>query len=562
MTSLRRATYLFAGIALLAAGVALVTGLSCRQDLTVRTVDLGLVHALAALLAAWLAWTMWRLHRRVAELRDSEVKYRSLVNASSDGIAIFVLDHVRFANPAALRMLGYASEAEVVGQHYAALLPAESVDEVKRLVNVWTKGGSAEFHEVRACRKDGSVAELEVSASALLYQGEGALQFIVRDVTERNALRRRTAQAAKLAAVGELVAGVAHELNSPLTGIVGYASLLVRQPHSPTQGEDLARIAAEAQRAAGIVRKLLTFARPQEPERRPADVNQLVRDTLDLQSYRLRTSGVAVTMDLASGLPEPAADPQQIQQVLINLVANAEQAIAAAGRPGQLTVATRLAGSAVEIRVGDNGCGIPPEHLDRIFDPFFTTKKMGEGTGLGLSVSYGIIRDHGGEIRVESRLGEGTAFTVVLPLGGCPAAPGERARPAGGEIPSRRWLVVDDEPEALDVLQRMLGTVGQRVAVAASAREALEQLAAEAFDYVVVDVRMPEVDGTRLKAQIEERLPRLRGRVVYCTGDIANPATQALLRSTQLPVIEKPFDAHDVEGAVRRLVDAAEHPCA
>jgi len=560
MTSLRRTAVLFTGVAILTGTVALAMGLSCGRHLTVQAVGLWLVHALTAVLAAWLAWTLWRLHSKVRQLRDSEATYRTLVNASSDGIAIFVLDHVRFTNPALLRMMGYASESEILGQHYAAFLPPETVDEVRGLVDTWVTRGLVEFHELQARRKDGSLAELEVSASTLVYQGEGALQFIVRDVTERNVLRRRAAQAAKLAAVGELVAGVVHELNNPLTAIVGYAGLLAKQPHSPSQEEDLARIAAQAQRAASIVRKLLTFARLQEPERRATDLNQLIRDTLDLQAYRLRTSRVAVALDLAPDLPQPAVDAQQIQQVLVNLVVNAEQAMAAAGRPGQLAVATRSAGSAVEIRVNDNGCGIPSEHLDRVFDPFFTTKAPGEGTGLGLSVSYGIVRDHGGEIRIESRLGEGTTFIVLLPLGQPPRAP-EGPRPASGcRLPTRRWLVVDDEPVALDVLQHALGSVGQYGEVAGSGHEALQRLAAESFDYVVVDIRMPEMDGATLKALIEERLPELRGRVIYCTGDTANPTTRALLHSSALPTIEKPFRAEDVEGAVRRLVAAAEHP--
>jgi len=463
---------------------------------------------------------------------------------------------LQFANPAALAMMGYRAESEVLGRHFKEFLPSDAASEVARLLGSWAREGARARHELRAFRKDGSIAELEIGVSPTVYEGEGALQFILRDVTERNALQQRAAQSAKLAAVSELVAGVAHELNNPLTGIVGYATLLAANPAAPTLREDLGKIAAEAQRAARIVRSLLTFARPQPPARRMTDLNALVQETLGLQAYRLRTSGVEVRLNLAPDLPPTAVDPPQIQQVLVNLVTNAEHAIAATRRPGRLTVATTRSGDRVEIRVADNGCGISSGNVGRIFDPFFTTKQPGEGTGLGLSLAYGIVRDHGGEIRVESEVNVGTTFTVALPIVGVEKPRPARSAQPTGDLPSRRWLIVDDEPTTLDVLRRALEAVGQQVSIAGGARQALDELARQPFDYVIADVRMPEMGGEDLKALIEERFPGLRGHVIFCTGDVANPRTQALIRSAALPVLEKPFEIAEVEEMLRSVLAA------
>jgi two-component system NtrC family sensor kinase len=246
---------------------------------------------------------------------------------------------------------------------------------------------------------------------------------IARDVTEqhrasieREQLRRQLEQSQKLEALGQLVSGVAHELNNPLAAVMAYAQLLLNKPALYTEERQAVdTILHETKRAAKIVSNLLTFARQHQPERSAADLNQVVTDTISLRHYSLTVQGIELILDLDNALPPTWADSFQMQQVLLNLVANAEHALQAWDGPRRLTVATRFENERLLLRVTDSGCGIEEKTLEQIFNPFFTTKGVGMGTGLGLSVSDGIVREHGGRIRVESAPGQGASFIVELP---------------------------------------------------------------------------------------------------------------------------------------------------
>jgi len=472
-----------------------------------------------------------------------------------EGIAIFVDERLRFVSPEAAGMLGYARADEALGRLLDAFVAPGEASWVASLRGAWEEADPRPVRrQLDVLRKDGSAVPLDVSVSPARYEGAPAVQLVLHRAGEEHAREQWTARRARLAMMGELVAGVAHELNNPLTGIVGYAKLLAAEPHSPQLRTDLGKIEHEAERAARIVRNLLSLARYRKPARRMTDINQLVVDTLELQAYHLRTSGIDVQMLLDPSLPLTAAEPQQIQQALLNLIVNAEQAIAPASRRGRLTVATVHDGQTIEIRVADNGCGIPHELLERVFEPRFTTKAGGQGTGLGLAISRDIVREHGGSLRVESEAGSGAAFTIVLPIaivdGALEAAPAAQA----GAPPRRRWLVVDDEEVVVEVLRRVLESEGQQVESALGAQEALERLARSTFDYVIVDVRMPDMSGEEVKALIDYRLPHLRGRVALCTGDVLSDRSQALLRSTNAPVIEKPFIDADLRRTIRSML--------
>jgi two-component system NtrC family sensor kinase len=305
-------------------------------------------------------------------------------------------------------------------------------------------------------------------------------------------------QAEKLSAIGQLVAGVAHELNNPLTSVIGYAQLVEEElrtdPGSRPPAEvahDLRRIAEESERAARIVRNLLAFARRQVAARAPQDPAEICTRVLSLREYSFRLTGITLETVFEPGLPKVQADSSQLQQVLLNLVLNAEQAMR--GRPQRrLVIGLRhdREAHAVELSVSDSGHGIDAANLSRIFDPFFTTRDVGEGTGLGLSICYGIVRDHGGQIAVESRPQEGTTFRVKLPASlDDPAVRGAEVVVAHAEQTQREFVTA------------ALQGWGYRVVSAATLQEALEAAARPALHLAIVDRGLLAADPDAWKAR-------------------------------------------------------------
>jgi CheY-like chemotaxis protein len=302
----------------------------------------------------------------------------------------------------------------------------------------------------------------------------------------------------------------------------------------------------EAMRAAKIVSHLLTFARQRPAERMEADLNQIVTDTLTLRRYALNASQIELDVVLDPTLPRTWADPFQLQQVVLNLLGNAEQALADWQGARRIVVWTRHDGEWLVIAVSDSGPGIPPEQRDRIFNPFYTTKPVGQGTGLGLSISDGIMREHGGQIRVESHPGHGATFLIQLPL----VAPLEgRAEPkVAAKTPStpRRILVVDDEPSMRTAIATFLTSLRHTITVASRGEEARALLAANEYDVVLLDLRMSGVGGDTLYRELCERDPRHASRVVFVTGDLENEQSQRFLDEAGRPSVSKPFQLDDL----------------
>ena len=259
---------------------------------------------------------------------------------------------------------------------------------------------------------------LQVSTSPVLSEaGEitGSVH-ITRDITERKRREEQLIMTDRLASIGKLVSGIAHELNNPLTGVIGFAQLL-KEANVPTDvKENLEIISNEAERAAKIVGNLLTFARKHEPVRQPSDINNVIEDVLKLRAYGHKVNNIIVRKHLSRQLPQIMVDYFQMQQVFLNIIVNAESAILEARHGGKLTISTRLSGNFIRIVITDDGPGITKENINRIFDPFFTTKEVGKGTGLGLSICHGIVSSHGGNIYAKSRPGYGAVFIVELPL--------------------------------------------------------------------------------------------------------------------------------------------------
>ncbi|HEU6451370.1 MAG TPA: ATP-binding protein, partial [Gemmatimonadaceae bacterium] len=490
------------------------------------------------------------------EAAVSEARYTRLVESASD--AIFTVDltgRLTSLNEALERASG-RRRAELMHSPFVDLIDARDQPSVVAAFAATFAGQ----HRRVELRYPSATRELRYCSLTLTPFVEddavsGALG-VVRDVTDEKRLTEQLIQQEKLAAVGQLVSGVAHELNNPLAGVLAFAQLLEAAPGNEAEQREAVRaIHKEAKRAAKIVSNLLLFARDRDPERTRTDLNAVMVDALELRRYVLRTQQVEVVTELDSSLPAVWADPFQLQQVVLNFITNAEYALKGADHEKRITLRTWFANDRVYASVADNGTGIEAEVIDRVFNPFFTTKEVGEGTGLGLSISHGIIRQHGGHIGVESVAGKGATFTVDLPL-----SPLASAKPESATAGTRRgsasstFLIVDDEPSIRRALVRYLMREGHAVDTAASGEEALAQMAGRRYDAILLDLRMPDMAGQRVFERLREADPEHAARVVFATGDADSDGAHDFLRDAERPFVSKPFMLPSV---VRLLCDVA-----
>ena len=419
--------------------------------------------------------------------------------------------------------------------------------------------GAAKACEV-VTRADGHQARaLSIMFSPIREKGEVvAVSAVVHDVTGEHTLKAQVLQSDRLATVGALVAGVVHEINNPLSAIVGYAELMDRSRLTPEDRAALETIAFEGQRAAQIARNLLDFSRRRARAHEPTDLARVVERTVALRRHDLRSHGVEVDLDVAPGLPEVQGDAQQLQQVLLNLVVNAEHAVRDRPRP-RIRVSVEPAFGVVRVVVEDNGPGIPDEQRETVFEPFFTTKPEGQGTGLGLSVSRGIVTAHRGRMWVERAALGGARFVVELPVppgGGTAAGPALVAAPAtaGGVLPGAAVLVVDDEPANRDSLGRLLQRLGYRTRVASGGLEALATIEQETPDAIISDVHMPGLDGAGLYEALAAHRPALAARTAFMSGDAGeDPACRDLIERGCV-VLRKPFELSELHSVVETLL--------
>ena len=354
---------------------------------------------------------------QAAALERSEARYTRLVESAEDAIATMDEEGTFTSVNRALERVARQGRGTLIGQHFIELIdPAERA--VMWRLFAATLGGERQRREMRFTHPDGRAGVATVISAPIVVQGRIAgVLAIARDVTEERMLFEQMVRREKLAALGELVGGVAHEINTPLTGILAFSQILMgRIGAEPELKQAAESIVHEAKRAARIVSKLLTFARQNPPERLPTDINQVMEDTIELRRYPLRVQEIELVVELDRGLPATWADPFQLQQVFLNLLANAEQAVSGASGERRITVRSRREGATLVMAVADTGGGIAPEHLPHIFNPFYTTKPRGIGTGLGLSIVDGIVREHEGALRVQSDPGRGAQFEVILPL--------------------------------------------------------------------------------------------------------------------------------------------------
>ena len=371
-------------------------------------------------------------------------------------------------------------------------------------------------------------------------------------------------QAEKLASLGGLVAGITHELNNPLAVISGFAELLLTTVHDSDSKEALEAIHSEARRCTRIVQNLLSFARQRRPTRAPVDVNEVIERAHELLRYKLTLDDVELELKLERHTQPALGDLSQIQQVVLQLLMNAHQTVLgveSSERQRRISIETRGGPGRVYIEVGDSGPGVAPQDLPRVFDPFFEMGSRGrEGAGLGLSLCYGIVTEHGGQITARSILGKGTTFVVELPVAGAAGAPA----PTPPDVAARRLaaqgknvLVADDEPQIVKLLTQVLAREGYVVGTAADGEEALKLARSGAYDVILADLWMPRLDGIALYRRLQKEVPDLARRVIFTTGDTFSEEAQDFLANVKNRHLKKPMTNEDVARLVAEVARTA-----
>jgi PAS domain S-box-containing protein len=518
------------------------------------------------------------LSAKVAELEATEALKSSIFdNAMAALVTTDETGHVVEFNPAAAAMFGLSRE-QALGRSVAEVMipPRLRAAHEAGMARV-TAGGEQRVMgrrvEMPALRADGSEFPVEM---VLWRTAVGTQTFYTAslfDLSERHTAqgeieRQREAlrQSEKLTAMGSLLAGVAHELNNPLSIVMGRASLLAEKLSDSPMAADAQRIHEAAERCGRIVRTFLNMARSRPANRSEVALNDLATAAIDMLGYVLRSHGIAVTLDLLPGLPPVKADADQIGQVVLNLIVNAQQALGARDNGRRLTVSTGLAPMTegdrrrvprVWLRVRDNGPGIAAELRERIFEPFFTTKSEGVGTGLGLAVSRSIARDHGGELTVQDDegFGAGACFCLQLPVSGEPEPTETEPAPLPDtDECSARVLIVDDETEIAELIGEMLGGAGYEVMTAESGAVALAMLAEARFDAIVSDLHMPDIDGAQLWREVRAQYPALARRMLFVTGDTLSPIARQFLEEARCDSLNKPFSKPELLARVTALL--------
>jgi signal transduction histidine kinase len=497
--------------------------------------------------------------------------FARLFEAVHEGVYIGQLGAIRSttlaANPHLKTMFGYASEAK--DARIQPFDPPRFVDPLARaaFIDRLSAEGAVTDYLLRLRRVDNSPVWVEVTAHADPPAPDGSVRIdaLVRDVSERKKLEDQTRdlyhqllQAEKLAALGQTISGVAHELNNPLATILTWAERLSQRPLDEKTKHGLETILSESERAAKIVRNLLTFARKRQSTRAMVNLNHVVRETLALRSYEQRITNITIVDALAAGLPQVFADSHQVQQVLLNLIINAEQAMLAANGRGTLVLRSwhDMDRDAIVLEINDDGPGIAEELQPKIFDPFFTTKEVGKGTGLGLTVAYAIIQEHGGRIRLASNPGGGASFYVELPVSGTPMRPPKPpvAQADFDTLIGSTVLVVEDEPALAAAVSEALTDAGFLVDRAGDGEEALGRVSTTSYDLIVCDLKMPKIDGMQFYQRLAVEYPDTARRVIFVTGDVAGTEAENFLQDSGCRWLAKPFRLGDLLRTAREIL--------
>ena len=523
--------------------------------------------------------------------------FARLFEAVHEGVYIGLFDRSRARTLAAnsyLRLIfGYPEDTPE--ESVRPFDPKRFTDESARgvFLDRLTREGAVTDYLLRLLRADGTAIWVEVTAHAAAW-GSGEelrIEALVRDVSDRKRLEDQSRdlynqllQAEKMAALGTTISGVAHELNNPLATILTWAERLTQRDIDPQARRGLETILGEAERAARIVRNLLTFARKRHTTRTMIDLNQVVRETLALRAYEQRVTNITVIDALAAGIPQVFADPHQIQQVLLNLIINAEQAMLTANGRGAIVVRTWQdpERESIVLEVNDDGPGVPEEVRTKIFDPFFTTKAVGKGTGLGLTVAYAIVQEHGGRMWLSPGGGQGASFYIELPTtggklkAGAPGGPGAGAGSGSGSVggslnPQSRVLapvqpegtprldaqavlIVEDETALATAMAESFTDAGYLVDRAGDGEEALARLEDGHYDIIISDLKMPRMDGIQLFGALREGHPEMTEHILFVTGDVIGTDAERFLAESGCRWLAKPFRLNELLRVAREVM--------
>jgi signal transduction histidine kinase/AmiR/NasT family two-component response regulator len=558
----------------------LLTGVKVRLSLAVPVQGQAIVVSLEPLAA----------HESTGQAGNAEIELQSVIEWLEEGVVLFdAQNNIRAMNARFEQITGLAPQEsgkiktleELIGRlKNQAAEPERFAEQWRELARRIESGVGEELQMAHPAPRI-----LERAARPVLDPVGRLLGRVevYRDLTAQRAFHSKLLQTEKLAALGQLVSGIAHELSNPLTSILGYAQRILARQDLPGRTEEVRQISEEAERASSILRQLLLNARETLPDRRLVSLNQIVQRAMDLQRFSLAAEKIRVQVDLDPALPLVQGDPGNLQQVLMNLVGNARQAIEQNGKAGVIQLRTKKIGERrVLLEVADNGPGVPQAILARIFDPFFTTKPAGVGTGLGLAIVLSVVREHGGKVNVLSPPRGGAIFQIELPAATETAQDSTLASPFPGwkkllpkaeEIVARgknsapeselgnggRVLVVEDEPTVARLIADVLEDEGMRVEILMDGREALERASQQTFDLVICDMKMPGLDGQHFYKSLERSGNPLRKRFLFVTGDVIAAHTREFLDRHHLPHVAKPFRVEELTEKVHGVLATTAH---
>lgn len=497
-------------------------------------------------------------------VHSTEERYRNLFDQASEAIVI--------TNPTDLQILDLNRTAsQLLGVEVAEglqhrltdflCLSGEETRQTPKTAEEWCQFISRQ-RPLQIQRKNGTFITTEADGAPVDFSGQPALQFFVRELTERARLEQQLRQSEKLSAMGQMISGVAHELNNPLAVIRGYLELvLARQDLPANTRTDLEKVSQESERASKLVKNFLSFARERQPHRETVNVNEMINRVVELRKASLVKSRVEITLTLSDNVPLTSADPDQIQQILVVLINNALHAMSGVKGRKALGINTESRAGTILITVQDTGPGVPAQLEAKIFEPFFTTKKMGEGTGLGLSIAHSIMTEHNGKIYYRRENGPGACFVIELPIIATIEKPitlsleAEKFPMKPQHMPRAHILVLDDEKSIADLVSEMLNLIGHKTTVCYTAAEALEEIGRKDFDLIFSDVRMPGMDGPQFYTAAVSKNPELISRVIFLTGDTVSEETNRFFKIINAPNISKPFQMNDLYKVVNQVLE-------
>ena len=500
--------------------------------------------------------------KAVQALREAEEDWRNSFNSLEEVMLIIDSDYnIEKVNSSGLALLKRTQRAVTGRKCYRVMrhmdkpcgfcpirqtLENKTVESVERYDEMYKR----HYHMKSAPMLDenGEITKVIFSMSAITER--------INAEAKEKILQRELSLTSRLASIGEVAAGITHEINNPLTGVIAFAQMLMQMDVPKNMREAVEVIHDGANRVVGIVDKLLTFARRNRPDKEYADINDILTNTLAMRSYEMRINNINVSYDLDEDLPKTMANIGKLQQVFLNIIVNAEQAMGRAHDGGEFSVRTERIDDKIHVSLADDGPGIPEGIIDKLFDPFFTTRIDDGGTGLGLSISYGIVKEHDGRIYVRSVPDKGATFVIDLPIVAAVQQPEQEefSVQESSRVTSARILVVDDEPHICRALDRLLTHEGHKVDTAGNAKAALRKMSKTQYDLILLDIRMPGMSGIELYQRMKEVVPVLQQRVICVTGDVISAKNKAFLEESGIPCIVKPFGVDELMSLVKQVL--------